>query len=110
MNGWSAIDRSFRQTPIWAQSLSIGLFSLGTIALIGGIFFRIDEVVSVGGQLRSIGGTVEVESPAGGKISESYFADGDKVTKGQLLVKFDTRQASEQVLTLKNMIKATRSN
>ena len=41
-----------------------------------------------------------------GKISESYFADGDKVTKGQLLVKFDTRQASEQLITLKNMIES----
>lgn len=105
-NEWMERNRSLvlRQTPIWAQSLSIGLVSLGSIAVLGGIFFRIDEVVSVQGQLKSIGGTVDVETPAGGKIAETFFVDGERVTKGQLLLKFDTRQANEQVLTLKNLI------
>ena len=104
-NEWMERNRSLvlRQTPIWAQSLSIGLLSLGVIGIVGGFFFRIDEVVSVSGQLRS-GGTVEVETPAGGKIAETFFVDGQKVSKGQLLLSFDTRQAKEQISTLKNLI------
>ena len=44
--------------------------------------FRIDEVVTVQGQLKSIGGTVDVESPAGGRVSEVLFEDGGFVEKG----------------------------
>ena len=43
-NEWMERNRSLvlRQTPIWAQSLSIGLFSLGTVAnKVGGIFLEL---------------------------------------------------------------------
>ena len=89
-----------RQTPVWAQSLSIVVVSLGTISILAGIFFRIDEVL-VEGQLKSIGGTVEVKSPVGGKISDVFFKDGQLVEKGQLLIKFDTAQAAESAKLLR---------
>lgn len=94
-NKWLARNRSLvlRQTPVWAQSLALIFISLGGVAVVGGVFFRIDEVVSVQGQLKSIGGTVEVMTPAGGRVAEVLFEDGDYVEKGQLLMRFDTRQA-----------------
>ena len=106
-NRWMDRNRSLvlRQTPVWAQSMAALMIGLGGIAVIGGIFFRIDEVISVQGQLKSIGGTVEVETPAGGRVAEVLFKDGDVVKLGQLLVRFDTRQAKEQSLTLKRLIK-----
>ena len=66
-NRWLARNRSLvlRQTPLWAQSLAALMIGLGGIAVIGGILFRIDEVVTVQGQLKSIGGTVDVKTPAG---------------------------------------------
>lgn len=94
-NKWLARNRSLvlRQTPVWAQSLALIFISLGGIAIVGGVFFRIDEVVSVKGQLKSIGGTVEVMTPAGGRVAEVLFEDGDYVEKGKLLMRFDTRRA-----------------
>ena len=94
-NRWMARNRSLvlRQTPIWAQSLAAILIGLSTTAVIGGILFRIDEVVTVQGQLKSIGGTVEVKTPAGGRVAEVLFSDGEVVRKGQPLMRFDTRQA-----------------
>ena len=85
-NRWMARNRSLvlRQTPVWAQSLAAILIGLSTTAVLGGIFFRIDEVVTVQGQLKSIGGTVEVKTPAGGRVAEVLFSDGEAVTKGQL--------------------------
>ena len=61
-NRWLARNRSLvlRQTPVWAQTLAALMIGLGGIAVIGGILFRIDEVVTVQGQLKSIGGTVAV--------------------------------------------------
>ena len=100
-NRWLEKNKSLvlRQTPVWAQSFAVLLVSLGSIALAGGIFFRID-VVTVGGQLKSIGGTVEVMTPAGGRVAKVFFSDGEVVQKGQLLLKFDTRRAASQ----KNML------
>ena len=72
-NNWLARNRSLvlRQTPVWAQSLAVLVISLGSMAVIGGIFIRIDEVVTVQGQLKSIGGTVDVETPADTSTSSS---------------------------------------
>ena len=93
-----------RQTPVWAQSMAAILIGLGTTAVLGGIFFRIDEVVTVQGQLKSIGGTVEVKTPAGGRVAEVLFSDGQAVTKGQPLLRFDTRQAADEKETLTRLI------
>ena len=106
VNKWLARNRSLvlRQTPVWAQSMALLMISLGGIAVIGGVFFRIDEVVTVQGQLKSIGGTLEVKTPAAGRVAEVLFKDGDLVAKGQKLVVFDTRKALEDKSTLNNLI------
>ena len=64
-NRWLAKNRSLvlRQTPVWAQSLAVILILLGTTSLAAAIVFRIDEVVTATGQLKSIGGTIEVKTP-----------------------------------------------
>ena len=105
-NRWMARNRSLvlRQTPVWAQSLAAILIGLGTTAVLGGILFRIDEVVTVQGQLKSIGGTVEVKTPAGGRVAEVLFSDGQAVVKGQPLLRFDTRQAADEKETLTRLI------
>ena len=110
-NNWLARNRSLvlRQTPVWAQSLTFLLIGLGTTAFVVGVFFRIDEVVTVNGQLKSIGGTVEVKSPAGGQVAEVLFRDGDLVQKGQLLLRFDTREAINKKNILYRMISAETS-
>ena len=107
-NRWMARNRSLvlRQTPVWAQSLAAILIGLSTTAVLGGILFRIDEVVTVQGQLKSIGGTVEVKTPAGGRVAEVLFSDGETVRKGQPLLRFDTRQATDEKQTLTRLIAA----
>lgn len=109
---WMEKNRSLvlRQTPVWAKSLVALLLSLGSVAVLGGIFIRIDEVITVSGQLKSIGGTVEVETPVGGKVETVHFNDGELVEKGQLLVSFDTREASEQKKTLTRLILLEKEN
>ena len=107
LNEWLARNRSLvlRQTPAWAQSLAGIVIGLGIITVGASIVFRIDEVITVPGQLESLYGTTEVKTPVGGKISKVYFGDGVTVKKGQLLVKFDTRQASEEKKTIENLLK-----
>ena len=108
---WLARNRSLvlRQTPVWAQSLMAIVISLGVSAITAGLIFRIDEVVTVTGQLASLGGSVDVKTPAGGKVSEVFFQDGSLVDKGQLLVRFDTREASARQALSKKLIELERS-
>ena len=105
-NRWLAKNRSLvlRQTPVWAQSLVAILIILGTTAVTAAIFFRIDEVVTASGQLKSIGGNIEVKTPAGGRVAEVLFADGDTVKQGQKLLRFDTRQALQDKMTYTTLI------
>ncbi len=103
---WLARNRSLvlRQTPIWAQSLTGILVGLGSIAVLGGVLFRIDEVVSVKGQLQAISGSTDVKTPAGGKVAAVFFQDGQFVEKGHLLLRFDTREAADQKTMLSRLI------
>ena len=111
-NQWMERNRSLvlRQTPIWAKSLITLLLSLGSLALLGSIFIRVDEVITVTGQLKSIGGTVEVKTPAGGRIEKVNYEDGQFVEKGQLLIQFDISDAEQQQKTLINLIKLEKEN
>ncbi len=103
---WMAKNRSLvlRQTPVWTQALLASVIGLGSIAVLGSIFFKIDEVITVTGQLQSLEGTTDVKTPAGGKILEVFFKEGQLVNKGDLLVKFDTTSASNDKLTLTTLI------
>ncbi len=108
---WLARNRSLvlRQTPVWAQSLATIVISLAVSGVAAGLLFRIDEVVTVTGQLESIGGSVEVKTPTGGKVAEVLFKDGSVVQKGQPLVRFDTRQAATDKATTSKLIQLERS-
>ena len=66
-NRWLAKNRSLvlRQTPVWAQSMAAIVIGLGTVVVVGSVVFKIDEVVTVQGQLQSIGGSVDLKSPVG---------------------------------------------
>ena len=60
---WLAKNRSLvlRQTPIWAYSFA-GCCFVGVIAVTSSILFKIDEVVTVAGQLESVSGNTEVKA------------------------------------------------
>ena len=104
IGGWRATVRLYCARPCLGSSLAALMIGLGGIAVVGGILFRIDEVVTVQGQLKSIGGTVDVKTPAGGLVAEVLFQDGETVVKGQKLLRFDTREASNQKATLTRQI------
>ena len=77
---------SLRQTPFWAQGIAGVAVSISVIAVISGFAFRIDEVVVARGQLKAVGGTVDVSSAVDGKVESIHFEDNECVKKGQLLV------------------------
>ena len=111
IDSWLARNRSLvlRQTPVWAQSLVSIVIGLGVAGVTAGLLFRIDEVVTVTGQLESLSGSVNVKTPAGGKVAEVLFRDGSFVNEGQLLVRFDTREAVANKSTSNKLIQLEKS-
>ena len=111
-SNWLKKNRSLvlRQTPVWAQSFTIIVVTLGVGTITAASLFKIDEVVTVVGELEPVKGSIGVKTPVGGKITEVYFKDGEKITEGQTLVKFDTRQAAAEKKTLTRLINLERKD
>lgn len=86
-----------RQSPRWAQAFTLGLITLGSGGIIASSIIRIDEVITVTGQLKPTLGITEVKTPAGGLIRKVYKSEGDIIKKGELIVEFDTRKAEEEI-------------
>lgn len=84
---------TLRQTPRWAHSFILILVAFGGVALAASFIVKIDEVVSVQGRLRPIGGTREVLAPVTAELEAIRIRDGDNVKAGQVLAVYDTRQA-----------------
>ena len=54
---------TLRQTPRWAQSLILLLLVFGGSALVASFIIKIDEVITVSGVLRPVGGTRQILAP-----------------------------------------------
>ena len=94
-----------RQTPRWAQSFVLGLVLLSGGAIGASAIIRVDEVVSVEGILTPTTGSIEVKSPAGGLVDKVFAGDGESVAKDEILLRFDTRRATDQLIKLKLQLK-----
>lgn len=106
-NNWLEKNRSLalRQTPKWAQGIALTFISLGGILIVGSFVFRIDEVITSSGQLKSTKGSIEVKTPAYGKVEKLFYEDGQSVKTGDMLVQFDVREAAKEKSTLINLIR-----
>ena len=85
-----------RQSPRWLQVFGTLMLLLGVGVIGAGYVIRLDEVVSASGVLKAKAGREDVKSPAGGKVAEVLVSNGNRVAKGDLLIRFDTTQAKDQ--------------
>ena len=84
-----------RQTSKWGQIFLLSLVGLGATAFTTAWFYRIDEVITVQGRLVPQKGGVEVKSPISGQLSKVIVGNGEQVTKGDLLLRYDVLAAKE---------------
>tara|TARA_X000001036_G_scaffold435510_1_gene476862 strand:- start:3082 stop:4182 length:1101 start_codon:yes stop_codon:yes gene_type:complete len=78
------------QSKIWGRAITWVLMS-GTAFAIGWISIaKTDEVVIATGKLEPIGGVVDVQMPLEGIAREILVKEGQKVKKGDVLIKLDT--------------------
>ena len=90
-----------RQTAKCGQVFLLSLLGLGVVSLTIAWCYRIDEIVTVRGRLVPQQGSVEVKSPISGQLAAVLVDNGEQVTEGEILLRFDLRGAKleEQALS-----------
>ena len=94
-------DVVLQQSRFWARSITwtlmgVTLFGLGWLA-----FAQTEEIVTAPGKLEPLGVVKDIQMPVGGVVEEVMVKEGERVKKGQVLLRLDTettldRQASMQ--------------
>ncbi|MBW4529641.1 MAG: HlyD family efflux transporter periplasmic adaptor subunit [Aphanothece saxicola GSE-SYN-MK-01-06B] len=92
-------DVVLQQSRFWARSITwtlmgVTLFGLGWLA-----FAQTEEIVTAPGKLEPLGVVKDIQMPVGGVVEAVLVKEGERVKKGQVLLRLDTettldRQAS----------------
>lgn len=98
---------TLRQTPRWAQSFILILVIFGGAAVVASFIIKIDEVVTVQGRLRPIGGTREVLAPVTATLQSVEVKEGTLVQKDQVIATYDTRDARIRERNLEEQLELT---
>ncbi len=101
---------TLRQTPRWAQSLILLLMVFAGSAIAASAIIKIDEVITVSGALRPIGGTRKILAPVTATIDSVNVKEGQVVESGQVLAIYDTRDAQIKINSLKEQLIFTKKS
>jgi len=89
-----------RQPRFWSRAIAWALMGISTAVVVWASVAQIDEAVPAQGKLEPEGTVTEVQAPVGGVIKEVLVKDGQKVKKGEILVRLDSEAANAQLASL----------
>ncbi|MFZ9752543.1 MAG: HlyD family secretion protein [Cyanobium sp.] len=96
-------DVVLQQSRFWARSISWALIGVTGFGLAWLALAQTEEIVTAPGKLEPLGVVKDVQMPVGGVVDAVLVKEGDRVKKGQLLLKLDT----EATLDRKDSIEKT---
>ena len=91
----------FESSQIWSRRLLWSIISTLSIGFIYSSIVRIDEVVTAVGELEAEGAERPINSPIGGTIKKINVSEGQKVKKGEILIKLDSSIYQAQIQGLR---------
>ncbi len=97
-----------RPAPVWSRALAWTIISTASFGFIFAVFAKIDEVVLAPGELQPLGAERPVKAPFAGVIKDIMVKEGQKVTEGDTLLKFDADVSRKRKETLETQIKLER--
>ncbi len=100
-------DVVLQQSRFWARSITwtlmgVTLFGLGWLA-----FAQTEEIVTAPGKLEPIGAVKDIQMPVGGVVDEVMVKEGERVEKGQVLLRLDTEATLDRRRSLLQTIRYT---
>ncbi|MEM7580341.1 MAG: HlyD family efflux transporter periplasmic adaptor subunit [Mastigocoleus sp.] len=89
-----------RQSPVWSRAVLWGLLGATTYVGLWANFAKIEEAVPTQGKLEPQGAVKDVQVPVGGVVKDVYVKDGQKVKRGDVLLRMDTTASEAQLASL----------
>ncbi|KAF0654732.1 multidrug resistance efflux pump [Cyanobium sp. Copco_Reservoir_LC18] len=98
-------DVVLQQSRFWARSITwtlmgVTLFGLGWLA-----FAQTEEIVTAPGKLEPLGVVKDIQMPVGGVVEEVMVKEGERVEKGQVLLRLDTEATLDRRRSLQQTIR-----
>lgn len=96
-----------QQPRFWARAITwslmgITIFGVGWLAIA-----KTEEIVTVPGKLEPLGVVKDVQVPMGGVVDSILVQDGERVSKGQVLLRLDTETTLDRKESIETTIKLT---
>lgn len=92
-----------RQSQVWSRTISWGIIGFTSFTLIWAAVFQIEEAVPAVGKLEPQGSVSEIQAPVSGVVQTVYVKDGQRVKKGDLLLRLDATTAQAQTTSLQKV-------
>ncbi|MEB3201156.1 MAG: HlyD family efflux transporter periplasmic adaptor subunit [Synechococcaceae cyanobacterium] len=92
-------DVVLQQSRFWARSITwtligVAAFGVGWLALA-----QTEEIVTAPGKLEPLGVVKEIQMPVGGVVDKILVKEGERVQKGQVLLRLDTEATLDRRLS-----------
>jgi HlyD family secretion protein len=97
-------DVVLQQSRFWARGISWALMGVTGFALAWLALAKTEEIVTAPGKLEPLGVVKDVQMPVGGVVDRVLVKEGDRVKKGQLLLKLDTEATQDRRASVEKTI------
>ena len=93
-----------QQSRFWARSISWALMGVTGFGLAWLALAKTEEIVTAPGKLEPLGVVKDVQMPVGGVVDQVLVKEGDRVKKGQLLLRLDTEATQDRKASVEKTI------
>ena len=99
-------EMALQQSRFLARAITWALLGTTAVGLAWLAFAKTDEVVVASGKLQPIGDVKTIQMPVGGVLQTMLVKDGQRVTKGQVLLRLDNEATLDRQGSLRTTITA----
>jgi HlyD family secretion protein len=99
-------EMALQQSRFLARTLTWSLMGCTAFGLAWLVFAQTEEVVVAPGKLEPIGDVKTIQVPVGGVLDEMLVKDGQRVSKGQVLLRLDNETTKDREQSLQQTISA----
>jgi hemolysin D len=105
----SAEGEVLQQSNSWMRATTWGLIGTAAFGVAWLALAQTEEVIVATGKLEPSARVQELQTPTGGVVSEILVTDGQRVRKGDVLIRMDTKTSSQQLKSLEQSIELKRN-
>lgn len=92
-----------QQSSLWSRVILWSLMGVTTTVIVWACIAKIEEAIPATGKLEPVGTVKEVQAPISGVVKTVYVKDGQRVKKGDRLLKLDPSASKAQLASLQKI-------